>query len=162
MKIFNSFCTCPFQVKSDKCVPAPPSSLTKEIRSIPAECCAFPFLSRQASRTILTAKHSKPMILLTLECSKILLPKRILYDLGFPRKIRDAKKPKQSAAAVPPAAAERPPVRAPMRPFSSTALRTPLEIRYPKPVRGVVAPAPAKLTRGSYSPTAPRMTPMTT
>ena len=46
--------------------------------------------------------------------------------------------------------------------YFSTAARTPLAIRYPKPVSGVVAPAPASSAKGSYAPTAPSITPATT
>ncbi len=43
-----------------------------------------------------------------------------------------------------PAAAAVPPVKAPIIPFSCTFFIAPLARRFPKPVRGTVAPAPAK------------------
>ena len=61
---------------------------------------------------------------------------------------RAATYPKQSAAVVPPAAALSPPVNMPVIPFSSMASRTPLAILCPKPVSGVVAPAPANSAKG--------------
>ena len=45
-----------------------------------------------------------------------------------------------TAAAMPPAVAESPPVRTPSQPSSATALATPLARAWPKPVRGTVAP----------------------
>lgn len=48
------------------------------------------------------------------------------------------------AAAIPPAAAFVPPVNAPIKPASFTSEITPLLSRLPKPVRGTVAPQPAK------------------
>ena len=55
---------------------------------------------------------------------------------------------KNTAAATPAAHAVKPPINAPISPFSSTASRTPLLKRYPKPVSGTVAPPPAKSTSG--------------
>ena len=52
--------------------------------------------------------------------------------------------PKTIAAAIPPEVAVNPPVKTPNRPFSSTAFSTPLANAYPNPVKGTVAPAPAK------------------
>ena len=45
-----------------------------------------------------------------------------------------------------PAAAIVPPVNAPTNPFSWTFLIAPFARRFPKPVKGTVAPAPAKST----------------
>ena len=45
-----------------------------------------------------------------------------------------------------PAAAAVPPVNAPTSPFSWTFFIAPLARRLPKPVKGTVAPAPAKST----------------
>lgn len=45
---------------------------------------------------------------------------------------------------MPPAAAEVPPIKAPTRPCSPTSLIAPFASKLPKPVRGTVAPAPAK------------------
>ena len=58
-------------------------------------------------------------------------------------------RPKNTAAQMPPAEAVSPPVNAPRSPFSSTASRTPLLRRFPNPVRGTVAPAPAHWAKGS-------------
>ena len=70
-------------------------------------------------------------------------------SLAFPLAISATRYPNTKAAAVPPAAAVRGPVKAPNSPFYATASFTPLEIRYPNPVSGVEAPAPAKSTSGS-------------
>lgn len=51
------------------------------------------------------------------------------------------------AAAIPPAAAFTPPVKAPINPMFLTSSIAPLAKLYPKPVKGTVAPAPAKSTR---------------
>lgn len=66
------------------------------------------------------------------------------------------------AAAIPAALAVSPPVKIPKSPFSFTASRIPFAMVYPKPVSGTVAPAPAKLTSGSYKPTAVYATPKVT
>lgn len=65
---------------------------------------------------------------------------------------RDAIYPKNTAAAIPPAAAAVPPVNAPIKPFSCTFLIAPLASKFPKPVKGTVAPAPAKSTSFWYIP----------
>ena len=52
--------------------------------------------------------------------------------------------PKKIAAAIPPLAALIPPVKAPIIPFEDTSDTTPFDKRFPKPVRGTVAPQPAK------------------
>ena len=75
---------------------------------------------------------------------------------------RATRKPKKMAAVMPPAAAVEPPVRAPMRPLSATAFLTPLASRWPKPVRGTVAPAPPQSTRYWYTPAPLRITPAVT
>ena len=54
--------------------------------------------------------------------------------------------PKKTAAAIPPAAAAVPPVNAPTNPISCTFCIAPLASKFPKPVKGTVAPAPAKST----------------
>ena len=69
---------------------------------------------------------------------------------GFATKA--AKVPEKMAAAVPAAPAERPPVNTPKKPSSATALRTPSDRAQPKPVRGTVAPQPAKLRQGAVQP----------
>lgn len=60
--------------------------------------------------------------------------------------------PKKTAAAIPPAAAEVPPVKAPMKPFCCTFSIAPLASKLPNPVSGTVAPAPANSTNFSYIP----------
>ena len=77
-------------------------------------------------------------------------------------KINATKYPKNTAPAIPPAADLTPPMKAPNTPLSCTANFTPLLKLYPNPVKGTVAPAPANLTRGSYIPNAPKITPDTT
>ena len=60
--------------------------------------------------------------------------------------------PKNTAAAIPPAAAAVPPVKAPTNPFSCTFWTAPLASKLPNPVKGTVAPAPAKSTKCWYIP----------
>lgn len=67
-----------------------------------------------------------------------------LLDLGL--KIIDAIKPKIIAAAMPAAPAVSPPVKIPKKPSSSTAFFTPFARVHPNPLKGIVAPAPAKST----------------
>ena len=64
------------------------------------------------------------------------------FILGF--EMREAIYPKKTAAAIPPAAADVPPINAPTKPCSPTSFIAPLASKLPKPVRGTVAPAPAK------------------
>ena len=61
--------------------------------------------------------------------------------------IRAAKYPKKIAAAIPPLAAFIPPVNAPINPDCLTPSIAPFAKLYPNPVRGTVAPAPAKSTK---------------
>ena len=68
----------------------------------------------------------------------------------------------RTAEAIPAAAAVIPPVNTPRKPVSVTAFRIPFANRWPNPVRGTVAPAPANSTNFSYSPNAERITPATT
>ncbi len=63
--------------------------------------------------------------------------------------IRAAIYPKKIAAAIPPLEAFNPPVKAPSNPFSLTPSIAPFASKFPNPVRGTVAPLPAKLTRCS-------------
>ena len=63
---------------------------------------------------------------------------------------------------MPPAVAVMPPVSAPSSPCSDTAFRTPCASECPNPVSGTVAPHPANFTSGPYTPTADRITPLTT
>ena len=87
--------------------------------------------------------------------------KALIY-FGLLLKNNEKRKAKQMAAVIPPAAAVSPPVKIPINPEESTCSLTPVESRYPNPVRGTVAPAPAASTRGSYQPRAPSMHPVTT
>lgn len=66
------------------------------------------------------------------------------------------------AAVIPAEPEESGPVTIPSQPVSFIISRVPLANVYPKPVRGTVAPQPAKLTRWLYKPTASRITPRTT
>lgn len=66
------------------------------------------------------------------------------FIFGFDTK--DAIYPKNTAAEIPPAAEAVPPVNAPTKPISCTFLIAPLARRFPNPVKGTVAPAPAKST----------------
>lgn len=50
--------------------------------------------------------------------------------------------PKNTAAEIPPAVAVNPPVKTPINPSFSTAFITPWAREFPKPKRGIVAPAP--------------------
>ena len=86
--------------------------------------------------------------------------KNILYCFfifGFA--INEAKYPKKIAAAIPPAAFFIPPVNAPKSPEVLTPSIAPLAKLYPNPVRGTVAPAPAKSTKYLYMPSPPKITP---
>ena len=60
--------------------------------------------------------------------------------------------PKKIAAAIPPEAAFTPPVKAPINPLFCISEITPFESRLPKPVRGTVAPQPAKSIKYLYHP----------
>jgi len=52
--------------------------------------------------------------------------------------------PKKIAAEIPAAAAFVPPIKAPMSPSFFTSEMAPLESKLPNPVKGTVAPHPAK------------------
>lgn len=60
------------------------------------------------------------------------------------------------------AAAVAPPVKAPKKPLSFTPSIAPVASKLPKPVRGTVAPHPAKSTSGLYNPNPPKMHPIVT
>ena len=62
-------------------------------------------------------------------------------------------KPVTMATVMPMAALVRPPEKMPARPLSAMASMVPWVSRWPKPLRGTVAPAPAKSIKGWYSPT---------
>ena len=60
--------------------------------------------------------------------------------------IKDAIYPKNTAAAIPLAVAAVPPVKAPIKPSDFIFSITPFASKLPNPVRGTVAPQPAKST----------------
>ena len=64
----------------------------------------------------------------------------------FGLETREAIYPKNIAAAIPPLAAAAPPVNAPIKPSVLTFSIAPLASKFPNPVKGTVAPAPAKST----------------
>ncbi len=74
--------------------------------------------------------------------------RKIYLFLSRGLKSSAASRPKTMAAAVPPEAALKPPVKAPSRPCSATAFFTPFASRFPKPVSGTAAPAPAQSAKG--------------
>ena len=80
--------------------------------------------------------------------------------MGFA--INEARYPKNIAAAIPPAAFFIPPVNAPKNPADFTPSIAPFAKLYPNPVRGTVAPAPAKSTKYLYRPSPPNITPAVT
>ena len=86
----------------------------------------------------------------------------VCQDLSLGLKIKLTRSPEKMAAVIPPADAFRPPMKIPGKPWLSTAFRTPSAKRFPKPVRGTVAPAPANSERGLYRFSPPRITPATT
>ncbi len=69
---------------------------------------------------------------------------------GFETK--EAIYPKKIALEIPAAAALIPPINAPINPLSFTSEITPLASKFPKPVRGTVAPHPAKSIKYLYQP----------
>ena len=69
---------------------------------------------------------------------------------------------KNTAAAIPPAAAFTPPVKQPTNPLWCTPSIAPFAKLYPNPVRGTVAPAPAKSTKYWYIPNPPSTAPVVT
>lgn len=70
--------------------------------------------------------------------------------LGFDTK--EAIYPKKIAAAIPAADAFTPPIKAPINPLFLTSSIAPLASVLPNPVRGTVAPHPAKSTKYLYHP----------
>lgn len=84
------------------------------------------------------------------------------YFLVLGLKINAFKYPKNMAAAMPPAVAVMPPAKMPVNPSSRIIFCVPVAKECPNPVNGIVAPAPAKSTKGWYSPTADKTTPATT
>ena len=64
------------------------------------------------------------------------------FIFGFETK--EAIQPKKIAEEIPAAAAFVPPMKAPMKPESFTSSNAPFASRFPKPVKGTVAPQPAK------------------
>ena len=67
------------------------------------------------------------------------------FIFGF--ETNEAMYPKKIAAEIPAAAAFVPPINAPIKPESFTSEIAPLDNKLPKPVRGTVAPHPAKSIR---------------
>ena len=82
------------------------------------------------------------------------------FIFGF--ETRDAIYPKKIAEAIPPAAAFVPPVKAPIILFEEISDITPFDRRFPKPVRGTVAPHPAKSIKYWYIPIPPKIAPKVT
>lgn len=74
--------------------------------------------------------------------------------MGFA--INDAIYPKKIAAAIPPAAAFTPPIKAPSNPEFCTSLIAPLARFAPNPSKGTVAPQPAKSITYLYMPSPPK------
>lgn len=66
------------------------------------------------------------------------------------------------AAAIPPAVASSPPVKAPIKPFDLTADITPFASEAPKPIIGTFIPARANSDIGSKIPKACKSTPIIT
>ena len=62
------------------------------------------------------------------------------YDFVFGLNITAIKYPNTIAAVIPPAVPVIPPVKAPTKPFSFTALIAPLAREFPNPGKGIVAP----------------------
>ena len=73
--------------------------------------------------------------------------------MGF--EIKEAIYPKNIALAIPPAADLIPPVNAPIKPLEFTSEIAPFASKFPKPVKGTVAPQPAKSIKYSYIPKPP-------
>lgn len=67
------------------------------------------------------------------------------FILGL--EIKEARYPKNTAAAIPPLEALIPPVKAPTKPDSLTPSIAPFAKLYPNPVSGTVAPVPANFTK---------------
>ena len=80
------------------------------------------------------------------ETAMIVYP--FFQDLSFALNMILAINPAIMAAVIPPAVAFNPPVKMPMKPEESTASFTPFDKVYPNPVKGTVAPAPAKSAIG--------------
>ena len=87
---------------------------------------------------------------------------KVYILLDFVLNKSEAKRPKISAAVMPAADDEIPPVIEPISPSLFTASLTPRPIFAPKPIRGTDTPAPNKFCIGSYIPTAYKSTPTDT
>ena len=86
----------------------------------------------------------------------------LLQALSFGLNNKLASKPAITATVIPAADAVSPPVNIPRNPSVMIAFLTPFAIKFPKPVNGTDAPAPANSTNLSYIPVAPNTTPDTT
>ena len=82
------------------------------------------------------------------------------YPLGL--NIIAARKPKIIAAETPPLTVFNIPVNIPIKPVSVASFIAAVTRVFPKLLIGINAPAPANLTKGSYSPNPPRIAPITT
>ena len=89
-------------------------------------------------------------------------PLEIFYFFAFGLNITEKIYPNSIAAVIPPAALENPPVKIPINPDLSISSMTPVASVYPKPVSGTLAPAPANLISGSYTPNSVRIAPRDT
>ena len=69
-------------------------------------------------------------------------------------------KPKNIAAAIPPAVACKPPVKIPKMPFALTAFIAPFANDAPNPIIGTLIPAPNNEASGSKSPKPASATPI--
>lgn len=86
----------------------------------------------------------------------------MLYYFVFDFDISENMKAKITAAAIPPAVASNPPVRAPKSPLDSTADIAPLASDAPKPTMGTLIPACANCDMGSNMLNACKTTPIKT
>ena len=68
----------------------------------------------------------------------------MFYFLIFGFETSDAIYPKKIALEIPAAQAFTPPIKAPMKPEFFTSSIAPFESKFPNPVKGTVAPQPAK------------------
>lgn len=82
--------------------------------------------------------------------------------LIFGLAIKEAIYPKNTAADIPPAEALTPPIKAPSKPCSCAPSIAPFAKLAPKPVKGTVAPHPAKSITYLYIPSPPKTAPKVT
>ena len=88
----------------------------------------------------------------------VLVYQFLVFDLNIRANINANK----TAAAIPPAVASSPPVKAPISPLDFTAPIAPLANDAPKPIIGTFIPALANEDSGSKIPKASRATPIKT